>query len=633
MLKFNRLLSTILIIFLLSNVVLSINVKGCKDIVAVGDATDGDYNLFLKVRDPSRPGLQVLCIVPKGYEYTYRHPWTGKSIEFKVDRKFIGVATKEDTIPNIVKAGMVFSDSGLAFGDADTNSNWKNPTKNAWDDFDWIRYACEKAEDEDEAVDLLTEDVVNEMHASAVSENLFVVGPEKGFVIEADAFHYKIKEIDDILIMSNYPKELWKTQRHKKLPIAPSFDTEKEKYVRKGRTVRLNSVYGVKIVDIGNDQIIARQVPFLKISDKTIRIMGERVTIKLGERETVGDYSVKLLDIDGRKAKISLSYVFKAWEDKMLEYIQPEKGKISLKNMINWSRLYEEDLEGLRPMCEDFFKYESVMIYKIPQDNYDILSSGWFSANHPCISIYIPVHICDTDIYDPYETGEAAELSLDLLDLYGHENLTSTFCRVEEVFLYENGLIEEIGKDSLENDSDVAELFTIIDTSMQKQAMLTQKIWKEAFEMNKKIANHIDNLWEKNYTQSLKTMKNTICFLSNISESSGIVDKIIEIVTSICESRIDAAESIGKNISIAEEEYITGKNYVSKGEYEAGFNHLQTAFSYSDMLLMGQKSPELGIGDLEKNSDEEIWTDLNVFLMVILCIMIIVILVKKKFND
>ncbi|MCJ2534411.1 MAG: hypothetical protein LN364_04180, partial [Candidatus Thermoplasmatota archaeon] len=217
-------------------------------------------NLLMKVRDPSRPGPQVLCIVPEGYKYSYHHPWTGKTLQFTVQHKFIGVATNDDIIPNIVKAGMSLNDVGIAFGDADTNSNWKNPTKNAWDDFDWIRYACEKADDEDEAVKLLTEDLVDAMHASGVSENLFVVGPKKAFLVEADAFHYVIKEVDDLLVMSNYPKELWKTQRHKKLPIASSFDIEKEQYVRQGRVIRLNSLYGVKIVEIGEDYVVARQI-------------------------------------------------------------------------------------------------------------------------------------------------------------------------------------------------------------------------------------------------------------------------------------------------------------------------------------------------------------------------------------
>ena len=102
-------------------------------------ATAGDYSLLLKVRDPSRSGLQVLCRVPEGTQYTYHHPWTGKPWDFIVTHTFIGVATQGDTLPNIVKAGMVLTDAGLAFGDADTLSHWVNPTKNAWDDFDWIQ--------------------------------------------------------------------------------------------------------------------------------------------------------------------------------------------------------------------------------------------------------------------------------------------------------------------------------------------------------------------------------------------------------------------------------------------------------------------------------------------------------------
>ena len=92
-------------------------------------ATAGNYSLLLKVRDPSRPGLQVLCRVPEGTQYTYHYPWTGKPWDFIVTHTFFGVATQGDTLPNIVKAGMVLTDAGLAFGDADTLSNWVNPTK------------------------------------------------------------------------------------------------------------------------------------------------------------------------------------------------------------------------------------------------------------------------------------------------------------------------------------------------------------------------------------------------------------------------------------------------------------------------------------------------------------------------
>lgn len=426
-------LSVIFTIFLLSNILLTYNVEACKDIVACGDATAGDYNLLLKVRDPSRPGFQVLCVVPEGYEYTYRYPWTGKPLNSKVLHKFIGVATKGDTIPNIVKAGMALSDVGIAYGDADTGSRWINPTKNAWDDFDWIRYACEKANDEEEAVDFLTTDLVKKMHATGVSENLFVAGPNKGIVIEADAFRYNIKEIDNgVVVMTNYPKELWRTQKINTLPISRSFDKVVEKYVRNKGVVRLKSIYGIRIVEIGDDFISVNPVSFfhaLKSGN-----LGVTTRINLGERKTVGYFSVELLDIDGNKAKVRVCNKFKAWEEKMLEHIQPKYGSITIKDMINWSRLHGEDLDDLRPMCQDFFEYEAVAIYKIPRQNYEIMSSGWFSANHACSSIYVPFHICDTDIYDPYETGEAAELSLNLLNEYGHGALEVGFSNTEEVF-------------------------------------------------------------------------------------------------------------------------------------------------------------------------------------------------------
>ena len=468
------------------------------------------------------------------------------------------------------------------------------------------------------------------MHASGVSENLFVVGPKKAFLVEADAFHYVIKEVDDLLVMSNYPKELWKTQRHKKLPIASSFDIEKEQYVRQGRVIRLNSLYGVKIVEIGEDYVVARQIPFIKFN-KVLRIVGNKVKIELGKRETVGDYSVKLLDIDEKKAKISVCYVFKAWEDKMLEYMQPKYGGIKVKDMMNWSRLTSEDLDGLRPMCEEIYPYVSVMIYKIPEEKYDVLSSGWFSANHACSSIYVPVHICDIDIYEPYKTGEAAELSLELLESYGNQDLIPYICNVENVFLHETEDMEEIAEELLQNNLDVSSFLTVVDMGMQKQAMLTQQIWSEAFEQELEDANLIKNMWQINYSYSLEMMENVIYVLNNSPKSSVVFDKIIEIVLSICETRMDAAEFLVKDISTVEGEFETGQKFLQRGQYQSGFDHLLKAYSYSNMLLNGEETPWINTGDIETSKNEEIRIDFNIFLMAILCITVFVILVKKKY--
>ncbi len=72
---------------------LIINGNACKVIVAVGDSTEGNYNLLLKVRDPSRLGFQVLTIVNQGYGYSYHHPWTGKEMQFLVNQSYIGTVT------------------------------------------------------------------------------------------------------------------------------------------------------------------------------------------------------------------------------------------------------------------------------------------------------------------------------------------------------------------------------------------------------------------------------------------------------------------------------------------------------------------------------------------------------------
>lgn len=166
----------------------------CKDVIVMGDATAGDFNILMKVRDPSRPGPQVLCMVYPGYRYRYHLPnFKGNEKEYVVDHKFIGVVTKGDAPPNIIKAGIALSDAGIAYGDADSPSYWINPLRTSWDDFDWIRYACQSADDEDEAIDLLKE--VVDMHAPGVSENLFVVGPRKAYVMEGDVVRYSIKEI------------------------------------------------------------------------------------------------------------------------------------------------------------------------------------------------------------------------------------------------------------------------------------------------------------------------------------------------------------------------------------------------------------------------------------------------------
>ncbi len=531
MIRQRRVFPCLFIIILLFSVTSIPRGESCKDIIVTSAATAGDYSLLLKVRDPSRDGLQVLCRVPKGTQYTYHHPWTGKPWDFTVTHSFIGVATKGDSLPNIVKAGMVLTDAGLAFGDADTMSRWVNPTQNAWDDFDWIRYAGQTAENEEEAIHLLTTEAVDELHATGVSENLFVVGPQRAVVIEADAKHYAITDVSDVHVMSNYAKELWRTQLLRSLPIASSFDTQKESWVRRGTLVRLGSLCGLRIIEADSSSLTAQVFPAVLFNQSGL---DRKVTVSLGQRGTVGPYSLRLLEIDGKKARISLSTGVYAWEQEMQNHIKPSIGAITIKDMIGWSRLHPTDLDGLRPMCEDQVMYEAVMIFKVPTEYSNLLSSGWFAANHACSSIYVPIHICDDDFYDPYETGEAATLSLALLQRYGHGNLTALCQSIEDVFLFENEVNEYLAYLMILSGMNITSFLTELDTNIQEQAFLTEQLWLYAPNATQGL---IESLWSENYDVTFKRMQHAAVGLRFLRGSEPIVTILGEIMESIQKSQ------------------------------------------------------------------------------------------------
>ena len=523
-----KILSYLLISILLCSILIIPVGKSCKDIIITHAKTAGDYSLLLKVRDPSRPGLQVLCRVPKGTQYTYHSPWIGKSWEFTVTHTFIGVATEGDTLPNIVKAGMVVTDAGLAFGDADTLSGWINPTKNAWDDFDWIRFACQTADTEDEAINLLTTEAVDQLHATGVSENLFLVGPQQAVIIEADAMRYTTKEVPDFLVMSNYAKDLWRTQLIRLLPIASSFDAQKETWVRRGSIVHLGSFCGIKILVITSSTITVQMFPISAFQNSELN---KEDTISIGQRATVGPYSVTLLEINGNTARIAMCTADYAWKHEIEAQIQPEIGNITVKDMFRCSRLHSTELHDLRPMCEDSNMYEAAMVFKIPNEHADLVSIGWFAANHACSSIYVPVHICDDDFFEAYETSEAAALSLALLQKYGHGNLTELCKGVENVFLYENEINEAVAHLMIHDNLNITSFLTTMDKGMQQQAFYTEQLWLNTPNASRGF---IENIWGDNYTLTLFNIQRAIIILNNIPRSEPSIFFLQKIARSIC---------------------------------------------------------------------------------------------------
>jgi len=441
----------------------SVSYAECKNVMALGSATAGNYSLLLKVRDPARPGYQVLCIVPKGYEYDYHSPWLGYKMHFVVEHKFIGTTTLGDAPPNIVKAGMMINDAGIAFSDADTLCHIVNPTKHAWDDFDWMRYSAQSADDLNEAVSLL-HDVVR-MHAPSVAENIFVVNASMGAIVEADAINFNVRFIEDgVEAQSNYPKVLWKKHLIYPVFVSPSFYSNKSIWAEKGDRISLGGLTGIFVSSIRNDSVTVRMYPF-----------GFKHEIKCNDGMAAGNFWVEVKNISEGKARLFICYKYFMWEKKIKEELT-KNGKVKLEDMMRISRLHTNELNGLRGMCEG--GYEAATVYKITHAYPHFLSSLWFAANQ-CSSIFIPVHICDIDIYDAYENGTASQLAHQLLSKYGHGNITKWCEQVEKKF------IEETEKSEMEamkllNQGKFMEaklLLTLSDIKMQIEAIEIEKDW------------------------------------------------------------------------------------------------------------------------------------------------------------
>lgn len=562
--------------------------SACKNIIATGETTEGEYNFLLKVRDPSRPGLQVLAPIPRGYEYTYHHPWTGKPLDFQVNHSYIGVASEQDTTPNIVKSGMVLTDAGIAYGDADSRSRWINPSPYAWDDFDWIRYSCEQADTETEAIHYLTTKAVDQLHATGVSENLCVVGPENGYLIEADAYRYTIKEIkDDVDVISNYPRELWKTQLIRSRFIADSYDTITTRNVHKGECTHLNGLARIRILDIAPQSVKVRQIPFftnIGYHDGKPSFLMSPEIIDLGDSKTVGDFYVSILNISDNTATIRVTTAVYAWEQSMLDLIHSKKGNITIHDMMGWSRLQAEDVDDIRPMCEATYPFEGVAIYQIPQQNYKLLSKGWFSANHACSSIYVPFHNSNTAIFNKYKTGDAAKVSLALYQNFS-DSLLPFIHSIEEVFITENADLDKWAQNSSYPYYLKAVVLTVLDTFMQEQAWIMSNYWLDLSYIDKKFQQNpidsCDEMWSSNYSSTLSSLV-SICNKTKSSEHDNLTHNISKkLINSICTCYITITEKIGGSVEHLNTLYTQGMHLLNESKYEEAATVFQQILSQS----------------------------------------------------
>jgi hypothetical protein len=173
------------------------------------------------------------------------------------------------------------------------------------------------------------------------------------------------------------------------------------------------------------------------------------------------------------------------------------------------------------------------MIFKIPNEHATLLSSGWFAANHACSSIYVPVHICDADFYDPYETGDAAALSLALLQRYGHGNITFLCQNIENVFYVENEINEALAHLMIHADVNISSFLTELDVGMQEQAFLTEQLWLSAPNLSR---GSIQGIWMQNYSFTQQNIQKTISDLTRNPGSDTMISLLEKISQSISDS-------------------------------------------------------------------------------------------------
>jgi hypothetical protein len=414
------------------------------------------------------------------------------------------------------------------------------------------------------------------------------------FVIEADFFHYEIKEIiDNVAVMSNYVKDLWQKSFFLRM-FAPSFDSIFHGEVIKGQVIRLGKgcIYGIKIVNVNADSIEVKQVPLQFSKDNIIGRtfdLFSTMNIQQFDNETVGFFRIGLENVTGERAIISLCYEYYAWEEEMLDIIKRSIGSISALTMMNWSRIHYSDIDGLRGMCDDheIYPYEGSMIFQIPRLSYDLLSVGWFAANHACSSIYVPVHICTTEVYEPYITSEAAELSYKLLESYGHDVLSEPFNQIERVFIKEledlNPLIIGIINDPV----NLSLFLTAVDVGMQKQAFLTQQLWMNVSseEMLYSFIPMFSSIWDTDYSLSLFHMKQICDQLDNEQSRLHYIDKIIDISLSIVDTKLHQCKIIGFKDNQAELRLGRALDNFNNGHYQEGFSDLLCSYERFVKLL------------------------------------------------
>jgi len=185
------------------------------------------------------------------------------------------------------------------------------------------------------------------------------------------------------------------------------------------------------------------------------------------------------------------------------------------------------------------------------------------------------------------------------------------------VFFNEIESAEETAKESINKNIDISDFLTVIDTGMQRQAYLIQKLWMDVRD-EQYLQIIISNLWNNTYYDSLLEMRKAIIHLEESHGSKLYIDKINELALDICKSRINAAKSIGKDMESAEIKYKNGEKFINEKNYQTGFKNIMNAFTEAEMAIKNQQ--------VETFKDSKSKDTMDYFLYFILGLLMIAII-------
>jgi hypothetical protein len=270
-----------------------------------------------------------------------------------------------------------------------------------------------------------------------------------------------------------------------------------------------------------------------------------------------------------------------------------------------------------------------------PKQSPELLTTLWF-AGIPCCSIYVPVHIAIQDIFNPYETGEAWNISLKLLDNYSHGELVPILERTENVILNEtekmheiiNKIINRFNKTMVK---EITELLTYSDYMQQYCAFTTQKIILDLAEIGqltdrvnsnqlKFNINNIKTMWMNDYYLSIDGMELAVIELEKYiyQQSSNdheygediysilenIMIRISKMLRLINEQKIKEAKVLINSthpiLERAEDFYSYGVQNISNYQYSAASENFKISFVLAENMLLSW--PDIPNND-ENSSD------------------------------